>query len=91
MTAPTTRRGEERAVHDRLEAIERAHAANANTNAHRRADHIRDELARPLAEDCRCPITPHSTLEQLHGPGAGCTASQWVRPTPDALRRRLGA
>ena len=91
MTAPTTPKGEERAARDRLKAIERARAANAKTNARRRADVIRDELARPRAKHCRCPITPASTLEQLRELGAGCTAGQWVCPTLDAIRRRLGS
>jgi hypothetical protein len=91
MTAPTTPKGEERAAHDRLKAIERARAANAKTNARRRADVIRDELARPRAKHCRCPITPRSRLEQLRELGAGCTAGRWVCPTLDAVRRRLGS
>jgi hypothetical protein len=91
MTTPTTPTGEERAARGRLKAIERARAANAKANARRRADVIRDELARPRAKDCRCPITPASTLEQLRAFGAGCTAGRWVCPTLDAVRRRLGA
>ena len=58
MTTSATPKNEERAARDRLKAIERARAANAKTNARRRADVIRDELARPRAKDCRCPITP---------------------------------
>ena len=91
MTASTTPKTEERTVRDRLKAIERARAANAKATARRRADVIRDELARPRAKDCRCPITPVSTLEQLRALGAGCTADRWVCPTLDALRRRFGA
>ena len=91
MTTSTTPKNEERAARDRLKAIERARAANAKANARRRADVIRDELARPRAKDCRCPITPASTLEQLRALGAGCTAGRWVCPTLDAIRRRLGA
>ena len=90
MTTSTTPKNEERAARDRLKAIERARAANAKASARRRADVIRDELARPRAKDCRCPITPGSTLEQLRALGAGCTAGQWVCPTLDAIRRRLG-
>jgi hypothetical protein len=91
MTAPTTPRAEERVARDRLKAINRAHATNAKATARRRADVIRDELARPRAKHCRCPITAQSTLEQLRALGAGCTAGQWVCPTLDAIRRRLGA
>ena len=90
MTAPTTVKAEERAARDRLKAIERAQAANTKANARRRATIIRDELARPHAKDCRYPITPTSTPEQLRALGAGCTAGQWVRPPLDAIRRRLG-
>jgi hypothetical protein len=89
MTTSTTK-NEERAARDRLKAIERARAANAKANARRRADVIRDELARLRAKDCRCPITPASTLEELRVLGAGCTAGRWVCPTLDAVRRRLG-
>ncbi len=91
MTASTTPKNEERAARDRLKAIDRARTANAKANARRRADVIRDQLARPRAKDCRSPITPQSTLEQLRALGAGCTAGQWVCPTLDAIRRRLGA
>jgi hypothetical protein len=91
MTTSTTPKNEERAARDRLKAIERARAANANASARRRADVIRDELAQPRAKDCRCPITPANTVEQLRALGAGCTAGRWVCPTLDAIRRRLGA
>ena len=91
MTASTSPENEERAARERLKAIERARAANAKANARRRADVIRDELARPRAEDCRCPITPASTIEQLRALGAGCTAGRWVCPTLDAIRRKLGS
>jgi hypothetical protein len=90
MTTFATARNEKRAARDRFKAIERARAASAKATARRRADVIRDELARPRAKDCRCPITPASTLEQLRALGAGCTAGQWVCPTLDAIRRRLG-
>ena len=90
MTASTTPRTEERVARDRLKAIERARAANTKASARRRTDVIRDELARPRAKDCRCPITAHGTLEQMRTLGAGCTASRWVCPTLDAIRRRLG-
>jgi hypothetical protein len=90
MTTSTTPKNEERAARDRLKAIERARAANAKANARRRADVIRDELTRPRAKDCRCPITPASTIEALRALGAGCTAGRWVCPTLDAVRRRLG-
>jgi hypothetical protein len=91
MTAPTTPRTEELAARDQLRAIERARAAKTKANARRRADVIREELARPRAKECRCPIAPQSTLEQLRALGAGCTAGRWVCPTLDAIRRRLGA
>jgi hypothetical protein len=90
MTTSTTPKNEERAARDRLKAIERARAANAKANARRRADVIRDELARPRAKDCRYPITPASTIEEVRALGAGCTAGRWVCPTLDAIRRRLG-
>ena len=50
---------------------------------------IGEEFARPRAKDCRCPITPDSTLEDLLALGAGCTAGRWVCPTLGAIRRRL--
>ena len=91
MTTSTTAKTEERTARDRFKAIERARAANAKASARRRADVIRDELARPRAKDCRCQITRGSTVEQLRALGPGCTAGQWVCPTLDAIRRRLGA
>jgi len=91
MTTSTTPKNEERAARDRLKAIERASAANAKATARRRADVIRDELARPRARACRCPITPASTIEELRALGAGSTAGRWVCATLDAVRRRLGA
>lgn len=91
MTTSTTPKNEERAAHERLKAIERARAANAKATARRRADIIRDELARPRAKDCRCPINPATTIEELRALGAGCSAGRWVCPTLDAVRRRLGA
>jgi hypothetical protein len=91
MNAPTTPLTEERAARSRLRAIKRAHAAKAKAAARRRADVISDELARPRAKECSCPITPESTLEQLRALGAGCTAGRWVCPTLDTIRRRLGA
>jgi hypothetical protein len=91
MTTSTTPKHEERSARDRLNAIARARSANAKASVRRRADVIRDELARPRAKDCRCPITPASTIEQLRALGAGCSAGRWVCPTLDAVRRRLGA
>ena len=91
MTTSTSPENEERAARARRKALERARAANAKANARRRAHVIRDELARPRAKDCRCPITPASTPGQLRSLGAGCTAGRWVCPTLDAVRRRLGA
>ena len=87
VTSPIT---EVRAARHRRKAIERARAAKAKANVRRRADVICDELARPRAKDCRCPITPQSTLEQLPARGAGRTAGDRVSPTPEAIRRRLG-
>ena len=89
MTTSITK-NEERVARDRFKAIERARAANAKASARRRADVIRDELARPRAKDRRSPITPASTVEQLRALGAGCTTGHWVCPTLDAIRRRLG-
>ena len=90
MTAPTTRKAEERAARHRLKAIERARAAKTKATARRAATVIRDELARPRAKDYRCTITPQSTLEQLRALGSGCTGGQWVCPTLHVIRRRLG-
>ena len=90
MTVATTPQSEERAARERIRAIQRARAAKAKADARRRAAVIREELARPRAKDCRCPITPESTLEDLLALGAGCTAGRWVCPTLDAVRRRLG-
>jgi hypothetical protein len=86
----STPRSEERAARDRVRAIRRARAAKAKADAGRRAAVIREELARPRAKDCHCPITPDSTLRDLLVLGAGCTAGRWVCPTLDAIRRRLG-
>jgi hypothetical protein len=89
MTIATTPQTEERAARERVRAIQRARAAKAKADARRRAAVIREELARPRAKDCRCPIAPDSTLEDLLALGAGCTAGRWVCPTLDAIRRRL--
>jgi hypothetical protein len=90
MTVDTTPRSKERAARQRVRAIQRARAAKATVDGRRRAAVIPDELARPRAKDCRCPITPDSTREDLLALGAGCTAGRWVCPTLDAIRRRLG-
>ena len=90
MTVETTPQSEERAARQRVRAIQRARAAKAKADARRRAAVIGEELARPRAKECRCPITPDSTLEDLLALGAGCTAGRWVCPTLDAIRRRLG-
>lgn len=90
MRPATTPRGEERAARDRVRAIRRARAAKAKADAGRRAAVIREELARPRARECHCPITPDSTPADLAALGAGCTAGLWVCPTLDAIRRRLG-
>jgi len=90
MTVDTTPRSEKRAARERVRAIQRARAAMAKLDARRRGAVIREELARPRAKDCRCPITPDSTLEDLLALGAECTAGRWVCPTLDAIRRRLG-
>ena len=86
----STPQSEERAARERIRAIQRARAAKAKADASRRAAVIREELARPRAKECRCPITPDSTLQDLLALGAGCTAGRWVCPTLDAIRRRLG-
>jgi hypothetical protein len=91
MTTSTTPKNEERSARDRLKAIKLARAGKDKANAHRRADVIRDELARPRAKDCRRPITPQSTLEQLQALGAGCTVGRWVCPILNAIRRRLSS
>jgi len=90
MSLDTTPRTEERAARKRVRAIRRARAAKAKADATRRAAVICEELARPRAKECRCPITPDSTVEDLLALGAGCTAGRWVCPTLDAIRRRLG-
>ena len=90
MTVNATPQTEARAAGERVRAIQRARAAKAKLAARRRATVIREELARPRAKECRCPITPDSTLQDLHALGAGCTAGRWVCPTLDAIRRRLG-
>jgi hypothetical protein len=84
MTTSTTPKNEERSAYDRLKAIERAHAAKAQTNASRRADVIRDELSRPRAKDCRCPITPHSTHEAVAR--IGCQVHRRPMGLPDPRR-----
>jgi hypothetical protein len=89
MTVPSTPQSEERAARERVRTIRRARAAKAKADASRRATVIREELARPRAKECSCPITPNSTLEDLLALGAGCTAGRWVCPTLDAIRRRL--
>lgn len=91
MTGPTTPRTDERVARIQRRALERARAAKTKSNAPRRANVIREELARPRVEECRCAITPHSTLEQLLALGAGRTAGRWVCPTLDAIRRRPGS
>jgi hypothetical protein len=88
MTLDTTPQSEERAARLRIRAIRRARAAKADAGRH--AAVIRDELARQRAKECRCQITPDSTLQDLLALGAGCTAGRWVCPTLDAIRRRLG-
>ena len=90
MTLDTTPHDEEQVARERMRAIRRARAAKAKADAGRRATVIREELGRPRAKGCRCPITPSSTLEDLLALGAGCTGGRWVCPTLDAIRRRLG-
>jgi len=86
---PSTPAADERAARARLRALERARAGKAKADAERRSQIIREELARERAKQCSCPITPASTLGELSGLGAGCTAGRWVCPTLDAIRRRL--
>jgi hypothetical protein len=86
----STPQSEERAARERVRAIQRARDAKAKADASRRAAVIREELARPRAKECCCPITPNSTRRDLLALGAGCTAGRWVCPTLDAIRRRLG-
>jgi hypothetical protein len=90
MTAESTPRSEERAARERVRAIRRARVAKAKADAGRRAAVIREELGRPRAKECRCSVTPTSSLQDLLELGAGCTAGRWVCPTLDAIRRRLG-
>ena len=74
----STPRTEERAARERMRAIRRACAAKAKADAGRHAAVIREELARPRAKECRCPITPDCTLRDLLALGAGCTSGRWV-------------
>jgi hypothetical protein len=90
MTVTTTPQIEERVARERIRAIQPARAAKAKADARRRAAVIREELTRPGAKDCHCPVTTDSTREDLIALGAGCTAGRWVCPTRDAIRRRLG-
>jgi hypothetical protein len=80
MSVNTTPQAEERAARERLRAIQHARAAKAKADARRRAAVIREELARPRAKDCHCPITPDSRLEDLIALGAGCTAGRLGLP-----------
>jgi hypothetical protein len=90
MSVNTTPQAEERVAREHVRAIQHARAAKAKADARRRAAVIREELARPRAKDCHCPITVDNRLEDLIALGAGCTAGRWVCPTLDAIRRRLG-
>jgi hypothetical protein len=87
----STAHREERIARQRLRSLERARAKQAAAKARKRANVIREELARPRAKECRCGITPRTTAAELRALGAGCTAGRWVCPTLDAIRRRLGA
>jgi len=87
--SPSTGRAYDRAVRVRARALERARLAKLERAARRRAAVIGDELAKPRACDCACAINAQSTIEELRGLGAGCTAGRWVCPTLDAIRRRL--
>lgn len=92
LARPTqTARAEERQAGRQLRAIGRAQQAKAAALARRRAEIIAEELARPRARECKCPIAPRSTIGELRALGAGCTAGRWVCPTLDAIRRRLRA
>ena len=84
MTTPTTPRGEERAARHRLRAIDRAQAAKAKATARRRADVIRDELARPRAKDCRVP--DHPRQHDRAAPGAWRRLHRRPMGVPDARR-----
>jgi hypothetical protein len=86
---PATAADDSQSARVRLRALARARVGKAKAAALRRADIIREELARERAKDCSCPITTASTLSELRALGAGCTAGRWVCPTLDAIRRRL--
>jgi hypothetical protein len=86
----STPQSEERAARERVRAIQGARAAKAKTDTCSGAAVIRNELARPRAKECRCPITPDSTLRDLLALVAGCIAGRWVCPRLDAILRRLG-
>ncbi len=87
--SPSNSQAQHRAVRARLRALERARVRKLKNTKRRRAESIREELAKPRARECRCVITPQSTNEELRELGAGCTAGRWVCPTLDAIRRRL--
>jgi hypothetical protein len=65
-----------------MRAIRRARVAKTKADASRRAAVIREELARPRAKDCRCPITPDSTLQDLRALGAGGHRRSLGLPNP---------
>jgi hypothetical protein len=65
MTAEATPQRAERAAREPVRGMRRARAANAKTDASRRAAVIREELARPRANECGRPIAPDSTLRDL--------------------------
>jgi hypothetical protein len=83
MTTSTTPKNEERAARDRLKAIERARAANTKASARRRADVIRDELARPRAEDC---LPDHPGYHGRGAPRARCRMQRRSMGLPDPRR-----
>jgi hypothetical protein len=86
----TTPHGEEHDARRRQNVLARVRASKAQADQRRRPEIIREYLASPRAEDCRCAITPSSTVAEPRALGAGCTAGRWFCPTLDAIRRRLG-
>lgn len=89
MTAEATPQRAERAAREPVRAMRRARAANAKTDASRRAAVIREELARPRANECG-PIAPDSTLRDLLRSASDAPPVVGSVPALDAIRRRLG-
>ena len=90
MTAEATPQRAEPAAREPVRAMRRARAANAKTDASRRAAVIREELARPRANECGRPITPDSTLRDLLRSASDAPPVVGSVPALDAIHRRFG-